>query len=441
MRKIAGFCLCSSFIAVLCLQTTSCSKNSTTQPDAQTDSNDPAQANLAPVSQQQAQYPQPAQVSPPAQQASYPDQASYPEQDTSYPEDSDDSGSPVYAEQPPPPLPEYNQPQCPGPNYMWTPGNWDYTSAGYYWVPGVWVMAPFVGALWTPPYWGFENNRYRRHQGYWGSHIGFYGGINYGFGYVGRGYEGGYWDRGHFAYNRTVNNINVNVVTNVYNYRVINITNVRTSYVGGRGGLNVRPTAAEVAVMHERRIAPVPAQVQYIRQAADNRSQFANVNHGRPQVAAAPQPLQTSYRAPATRSVEVPGARVLPAAAQPAARQPMRAEPMRAETPRPEAARPESRPEPAAREAQPSREARPESRPSPPQPRAEQRTPPERQPTRPAQEARPAEQQKPAQQARPEPQRREETPRPEQAKPAPRAEPKPEPKKEEKREEQRPPLA
>ena len=29
------------------------------------------------------------------------------------------------------------------------------------------------------------------HEGYWGPHVGFYGGINYGFGYWGHGYEGG----------------------------------------------------------------------------------------------------------------------------------------------------------------------------------------------------------------------------------------------------------
>ncbi len=31
------------------------------------------------------------------------------------------------------------------------------------------------------------------HGGYWGTHVGFYGGVNYGYGYDGDGYEGGYW--------------------------------------------------------------------------------------------------------------------------------------------------------------------------------------------------------------------------------------------------------
>jgi hypothetical protein len=53
------------------------------------------------------------------------------------------------------------------------------------------------------------------HEGYWGPYVGFYGGIVYGFGYEGVGYEGGYWNRGVFFYNRSVNNIRN--VTNVYN--------------------------------------------------------------------------------------------------------------------------------------------------------------------------------------------------------------------------------
>jgi len=35
---------------------------------------------------------------------------------------------------------------------------------------------------------------------YWGPVVGFYGGINYGFGYFGRGYEGGRWEHDHFYY-------------------------------------------------------------------------------------------------------------------------------------------------------------------------------------------------------------------------------------------------
>ena len=125
------------------------------------------------------------------------------------------------ADQPPPPLPEYDQPPAPDDNYLWTPGYWDYAQTGYYWVPGVWCAPPFIGALWTPPYWGYGGSRYQFHRGYWGSHVGYYGGINYGFGYIGIGYFGGYWRDRSFYYNRSVTNVNVVNIHNVYNREVV----------------------------------------------------------------------------------------------------------------------------------------------------------------------------------------------------------------------------
>src|ERR1700756_1842965 len=105
----------------------------------------------------------------------------------------------------PPALPVYEQPPCPGDGYIWTPGYWAYNDDdGYFWVPGTWVLAP-VGLLWTPGYWGFVNDAYVWYPGYWGPTVGFYGGIFYGYGYVGTGYEGGYWSNGAFFYNRSVN--------------------------------------------------------------------------------------------------------------------------------------------------------------------------------------------------------------------------------------------
>ena len=54
-------------------------------------------------------------------------------------------------------------------------------------------------------------------EGYWGLTVGFYGGINYGFGYFGHGYEGGRWQNGHFFYNTAVNRVDANAIHNVYN--------------------------------------------------------------------------------------------------------------------------------------------------------------------------------------------------------------------------------
>jgi hypothetical protein len=186
----------------------------------------------------------------------------------------------------PPVLPVYTQPLCPGAGYLWTPGYWGYGQDGYYWVPGVWVQPPMVGYLWTPGYWGWGGGAYMFHAGYWGPHIGFYGGVNYGFGYTGRGYEGGYWNHGVFAYNRSVNNIDVRNVHNVYNRTVVVNNYNRVSYNGGHGGIDARANSQEEAAMRDHRLSPTVNQVNHREAAAQDRGQLASVNHGRPQVTA-----------------------------------------------------------------------------------------------------------------------------------------------------------
>jgi hypothetical protein len=191
----------------------------------------------------------------------------------------------------PPALPVYAQPFCPGPGYIWTPGYWAYGPDGYYWVPGTWVMAPRVGFLWTPGYWGWAGGLYLWHGGYWGPHVGFYGGVNYGFGYGGIGFAGGYWNHGVFVYNRAVNNVNVTVIHNTFNKTVINNTTVnRVSYNGGTGGINARPTPAEEAASRDPHVQPTSAQMQHEHAASTKREQFASVNHGRPAFAATSRP-------------------------------------------------------------------------------------------------------------------------------------------------------
>jgi len=190
----------------------------------------------------------------------------------------------------PPELPVYEQPICPGDGYIWTPGYWAWDGDDYYWVPGTWVEAPEVGYLWTPPYWGWETGGYLFHEGYWGPHVGFYGGISYGFGYFGEGYEGGRWDGGHFFYNRAVNNVNVTVIHNTYN-TTINERNVtRVSFNGGNGGIQARATAQDEAAARDRHVAPVAAQQQHFQQARSNPELRASSNHGAPPVAATSKP-------------------------------------------------------------------------------------------------------------------------------------------------------
>ncbi len=185
----------------------------------------------------------------------------------------------------PPALPVYAQPLCPGPGYFWTPGYWGWNDdGGYYWVPGTWVVAP-VGMLWTPGYWGWGGGLYAWHPGYWGPHIGFYGGINYGFGYGGVGFVGGEWRGGAFYYNRSVTNVSVTNVTNVYNRRVV-VNNTTTSFNGGTGGVAVRATPQEEAAEREQHTAPLAEQTQHEHLASQNRQNFASENHGRPAIAA-----------------------------------------------------------------------------------------------------------------------------------------------------------
>lgn len=186
----------------------------------------------------------------------------------------------------PPALPVYEQPVCPGDGYLWTPGYWAYADdAGYYWVPGTWIEAPQVGYLWTPGYWGWGGSAFFFHEGYWGPTVGFYGGISYGFGYFGNGYEGGRWDHDHFYYNRAVTNVNVAVIHNVYETRVTEVNN-RVSYNGGNGGVEARATAEQERAASERHIPPVAAQTQHVAAAHGNPELRASANQGRPPIAA-----------------------------------------------------------------------------------------------------------------------------------------------------------
>lgn len=258
------------------------------------ESQDPAeQANLAPAT---AATEQEAAPPPPADQANY----SY-----NAPDEYDQAEPVTYAPDPPPPLPEYEQPEAPGPDTIWTPGYWGYANTGYYWVPGSWVLAPYVGALWTPGYWGFYNGRYLWHRGYWGPHIGFYGGVDYGHGYTGVGYVGGYWDNGSFRYNTAITRVNRDRIHNTYSHRVRVANSGRASYNGGRGGLNARPLTSERVASRERHMAPLPAQRTHREQASKNRSQWVSQNHGRPQTAAVAQPLNAGRHAPAPTPTEV----------------------------------------------------------------------------------------------------------------------------------------
>src|ERR1044072_810719 len=176
----------------------------------------------------------------------------------------------------PPVLPVYEQPACPVAGYIWTPGYWGYgyDVGDYYWVPGAWVAPPSVGLLWTPPWWGWNNAVYAFNQRYWGPTVGFYGGVNYGYGYNGNGYWGGRWSGNNFQYNTAVTRVNTNVVHNTYvNNSVTNQMNVnRTSFNGGNDGIKAEPTAEQkAAAANAKKVGPTSQQLA--RQQAASKDQ------------------------------------------------------------------------------------------------------------------------------------------------------------------------
>src|SRR4030095_1850396 len=186
----------------------------------------------------------------------------------------------------PPVLPVYEQPPCPVAGYIWTPGYWGYgyDVGDYYWVPGAWVPPPSVGLLWTPPWWGWNNGVYAFNQGYWGPSVGFYGGVNYGYGYTGNGYWGGRWSGNTFQYNTAVTRVNTNVVHNTYvNKSVTNQMNANRARFNGPNGGNAQDTAAQSAGAANTKTLP-PSSQQLSRQqaAAKDRNLQASVNKGKP---------------------------------------------------------------------------------------------------------------------------------------------------------------
>jgi len=185
----------------------------------------------------------------------------------------------------PPLIPTYEQPYPPAAGYIWTPGYWAYDS-DYYWVPGAWVLPPRVGFLWTPGYWAYSGSNYFFNEGYWGPTVGFYGGINYGYGYGGHGYYGGRWVGNTFRYNRAVTRVNTSVIHNTYvNKQVVKNTVSRASF-NGPGGTTARPTAKEEAAAKAEHIPAISAQQSRVEAAKNNPDLHAANNQGKPKAEA-----------------------------------------------------------------------------------------------------------------------------------------------------------
>jgi hypothetical protein len=200
------------------------------------------------------------------------------------------------AYQAPPPLPVYDQPPIPGDGYIWTPGYWGWNAGvrDYYWIPGTWVLPPRPGLFWTPGFWQWRGGDFAFRRGYWGPSVGFYGGVNYGFGYDGDGYdgdgyEGGRWQGDRFYYNRRVNNLSDRRIQTVYEQNVINNNNY-VSYNDGPGGVRARPNPSQIAARNGPRFNATSAQVQNRRAALGRPDLRASLTQGRPAIAATARP-------------------------------------------------------------------------------------------------------------------------------------------------------
>src|SRR6267142_2172711 len=83
------------------------------------------------IVQERAYAPPPADYPPPTREYAPPPANEYPPSSQEYPQAAPsseyaDPQAEVRVTEPPPPLPDYEQPLCPEPGYLWTPGYWGY---------------------------------------------------------------------------------------------------------------------------------------------------------------------------------------------------------------------------------------------------------------------------------------------------------------------------
>ena len=116
-----------------------------------------------------------------------------------------------------------------------------------------------------------------------------YGGIDYGYGYSGDGYQGGRWENGAFLYNHSVNNLGSLAIANVHDQAVTADNNdVRVSFNGGRRGTAARPTQYQQAQASAEHVGATAEQQKHFEFASMDRSLYSKLNNGEPGVTATP---------------------------------------------------------------------------------------------------------------------------------------------------------
>lgn len=68
---------------------------------------------------------------------------------------------------PPAPLVETPYGVAPGPDYIWTPGFYDWDGNNWAWRHGAWRRPPHHGDHYVPTHWDHERGGYRVHRSHW----------------------------------------------------------------------------------------------------------------------------------------------------------------------------------------------------------------------------------------------------------------------------------
>jgi hypothetical protein len=134
------------------------------------------------------------------------------------------------------------------------------------------------------------------HPGYWGYHVGYYGGVNYGFGYMGIGFVGGMWRGRDFVYNTAVMHVDERFVHTTYVDRTIvernTIANDRhVAFSGGPGGIRHDPVPEERIAENEHHMGATSFQHTHETTAQSDRGSYFRNNGGHPSTLAVQRPL------------------------------------------------------------------------------------------------------------------------------------------------------
>ena len=198
----------------------------------------------------------------------------------------------------PPPLPEEGQPENAVEGTLWVPGYWGWTANSFYWVRGAWMRPPRVGLLWTPGYWVLVGTVYVFHPGYWGPRVGYYGGINYGYGYYGSGYSGGRWEGKRFLYNAAVSHVNTRVIHDSYREPP------RMDLAGSRESFRVMPGNTTLMHLPKEHVSAPESDLAPVARTAHNTLQRHSTAAATRSFSGAPERRTSQPRheaAPATR--------------------------------------------------------------------------------------------------------------------------------------------